>query len=183
MLLVVLACVVAGVAGAILATRGGSPRDATPPSTAAATRATRTAGRKPRNVRLIEQATGRLAAPVQDAAAVALGRNRAMLLGGLTAADTSRADIRIATPKGDRAAGQLPTGLHDTAAVHIGNAVYVFGGGTAANTQSDAIVRVPAAGGAGSPGRAAAGAELRPVRGCNGRHRLRCGRLHRESLA
>ena len=73
-----------------------------------------------------------------------------MLLGGLTAADTSRADIRIATPKGDRAAGQLPTGLHDTAAVHIGNAVYVFGGGTAANTQSDAIVRVPGAGGAGT---------------------------------
>ncbi len=73
-----------------------------------------------------------------------------MLLGGLTAADTSRADIRIATPKGDTGAGQLPTGLHDTAAVRIGNAVYVFGGGTAANTQSDAIVRVPMAGGAGT---------------------------------
>ena len=106
-----------------------------------------------------------------------------MLLGGLTAADTSRPDIRIATPKGDRGAGQLPTGLHDTAAVRLGNAVYVFGGGTAANTQSDAIVRVPAAGGAGTQVAAAAGAELRSVRGCNRRHRLRRRRLHRESLA
>ena len=30
-----------------------------------------------------------------------------MLLGGLTAADTSRTDVRIATPTGDRAAGEL----------------------------------------------------------------------------
>ena len=33
------------------------------------------------------QAIGRLASPVQDAAAVALGHSRALLLGGLTAAD------------------------------------------------------------------------------------------------
>jgi N-acetylneuraminic acid mutarotase len=71
-----------------------------------------------------------------------------MLLGGLTAADTSRADIRIASAADDRAAGELPTGLHDTAAVRLGGAVYLFGGGTAANTQSDQIVRVPLAGGA-----------------------------------
>lgn len=70
-----------------------------------------------------------------------------MLLGGLTAADTSRADIRIATASRDRAAGQLPTALHDTAAVRLGGAVYLFGGGTGANTQSDQIVRVAATGG------------------------------------
>ena len=70
-----------------------------------------------------------------------------MLLGGLTPADTSRADILIATRSGDGADGRLPTAVHDTAAVRIGHVVYLFGGGTAANTQSDEIVRVPAAGG------------------------------------
>jgi len=70
-----------------------------------------------------------------------------MLLGGLTAADQSRTDVRIATASGDRAAGTLPTALHDTAAVTIGGAVYLFGGGTGANTQSDAVVRVPQRGG------------------------------------
>jgi YVTN family beta-propeller protein len=70
-----------------------------------------------------------------------------MLLGGLTPADTSRADILVATPSGDRAEGRLPTAVHDAAAVRIGRAVYLFGGGTAANTQSDEIVRVTAAGG------------------------------------
>ena len=70
-----------------------------------------------------------------------------MLLGGLTAADTSRTDIRIARPSGDRAAGNLPTALHDTAAVRLGRDVYLFGGGTGANTQSDVILRIPASGG------------------------------------
>ncbi len=70
-----------------------------------------------------------------------------MLLGGLTAADASRTDVRIAAPRGDRAAGDLPTALHDTAAVPLGDAVYLFGGGTGANTQSDAILRVPLGGG------------------------------------
>jgi len=97
--------------------------------------------------RLVEQSTGRLAAPVQDAAVASVGRS-VMLLGGLTAADTSRADIRIVSAAGDRAAGQLATGLHDTAAVRLGEAVYLFGGGTAANAQSDQIIRVPVTGGA-----------------------------------
>jgi DNA-binding beta-propeller fold protein YncE len=98
-------------------------------------------------VHLAERQSGTLQSPVQDAAVVSLGGSRAMLLGGLTAADTSRADIRIVTGSSDRTAGTLPQGLHDTAAVRIGSAVYVFGGGTSSNTQSDAIVRVPAGGG------------------------------------
>ena len=65
-----------------------------------------------------------------------------MLLGGLTAADTSRADLRIATPTGDRAAGVLPMAVHDAAAVRIGPDAYLFGGGTNAGTQSDTIVRI-----------------------------------------
>jgi YVTN family beta-propeller protein len=71
-----------------------------------------------------------------------------MLLGGLTAADTSRADVLIATPANATSAGTLPTALHDTAAVRLGRAVYLFGGGTGANTQSNVILRIPAAGGA-----------------------------------
>jgi len=73
-----------------------------------------------------------------------------MLLGGLTAADTSRADVVVAGPSSDREAGTLPTAVHDTAAVQIGDAVYVFGGGTNAGTQSAAIVRVPLGGGQGT---------------------------------
>ena len=69
--------------------------------------------------RLAEHHTGRLQQPVQDGAAVALPGG-AMLLGGLSSADTSRADIRIVTPATDRAAGQLPVSLHDTAAVASG---------------------------------------------------------------
>ncbi|HEU5372113.1 MAG TPA: hypothetical protein VFU51_06970 [Gaiellaceae bacterium] len=100
----------------------------------------------PRPRRLAERATGALAAPVQDAAASRVPGG-AMLLGGLTAADRSRTDIRIATARGDRAAGTLPTALHDTAAVTIGGAVYLFGGGTNAGTQASEIVRVPSRGG------------------------------------
>ena len=70
-----------------------------------------------------------------------------MLLGGLTSADTSRADVRIVDARGDHRVGTLPLALHDTAAVRIGSAVYLFGGGTNSGRQSDAIIRVPARGG------------------------------------
>jgi YVTN family beta-propeller protein len=99
----------------------------------------------PPSFRLAERHTGRLQQPVQDGAAVALPGG-AMLLAGLSAADTSRADIRLVTPAADRAAGQLPVSLHDTAAVRIGHAVYLFGGGTGSNTQSDQVIRVSDAG-------------------------------------
>ena len=84
---------------------------------------------------------------MQDAAAVALDGSRAFVVGGLTAADTSRTDIRIVSAGGDRKVGALPVGLHDTAAVKLGNAIYVFGGGTATNTQSDQVLRVTTSGG------------------------------------
>jgi N-acetylneuraminic acid mutarotase len=70
-----------------------------------------------------------------------------MLLGGLTAADTSRADVRVVGAHSDRAAGLLPAAVHDAAAVRLGTEVYLFGGGTNESTQSDAIVRVDAGGG------------------------------------
>jgi YVTN family beta-propeller protein len=139
LVLVVIAASGAGAAAAALS--NDSDADSSTVQTIARTRVT--AG----HVRLVERQTGHLQSPVQDAAAVSLGGDRAMLLGGLTAADTSRTDIRIVTGSGDRSAGTLPMALHDTAAVRLGSDVYLFGGGTNANTQSDQIVRVPASGG------------------------------------
>ena len=139
---IVAACAVSAGVAAIVATRGDSP-----PLEPQATRSVAvqpSSPRRRRSFRLVEHATGHLAAGVQDAAAVALDGRRAMLLGGLTSADTSTPDVLVATPSGDRLAGRLATGVHDTAAVRLGRAVYLFGGGTAANTQSDQIVRVPA---------------------------------------
>jgi YVTN family beta-propeller protein len=117
-----------------------------PATSVTAARALRRHLRPPRPRRLVERGGGALAAPVQDAAATRVPGG-AMLLGGLTAADQSRTDIRIAAGGRDRSAGTLPTALHDAAAVTIGRFVYLFGGGTGAGTQSDEIVRVPVGGG------------------------------------
>jgi DNA-binding beta-propeller fold protein YncE len=90
--------------------------------------------------RLVPVPAGTLDAPVQDAAASAFGAG-AVLLGGLTAADTSRSDIVTVTRAGSRRVGHTPTQFHDSAAVTLGRLVYLFGGGTA-TTQIDTIVRV-----------------------------------------
>jgi DNA-binding beta-propeller fold protein YncE len=127
---------------------GDPPAATTPP---ARPRTAKPATRRATSpIRLTERGRGSLTAPVQDAAAVAVGSGRVMLLGGLTAADTSRADIRIVDARGDHRVGSLPLGLHDAAAVRLGSAVYLFGGGTNAGTQSDAILRIPVGGGAAS---------------------------------
>jgi YVTN family beta-propeller protein len=96
--------------------------------------------------RLVPVAAGSLPDPVMDAAAAPYG-NGAVLLGGLTAADTSRDDIVTATRAGSqRVAGRLPQALHDAAAARIGDLVYLFGGGIGPS-QIDTIVRVhPATG-------------------------------------
>ena len=90
---------------------------------------------------LTSRPTGRLDAPLQDAAAVSLGGSRAMLLGGLTAADTSTDAVNVISHTGDRATGRLPTAVHDAAAARLGRSVYLFGGGDGAR-QHDEIVRV-----------------------------------------
>jgi DNA-binding beta-propeller fold protein YncE len=108
---------------------------------------------KPRARSLVERTTGSLAAPLQDAAAVTLGDGRAMLLGGLTAADTSSDGIEVAGPARAHRQGALPAALHDTAAVRLGTAVYLFGGG-AGTRQLDSIVRVdPRSGAVATVGR------------------------------
>ena len=81
-----------------------------------------------------------LPAPLQDPAAAAAG-SRALLLGGLTAADASTGDILAATGAGARVIGTLPSARHDAAAVRLARFVYLFGGGTA-TSQLDEVVRV-----------------------------------------
>ena len=58
-------------------------------------------------------ALGAPAAPVQDAAVAGLDRRRVLLLGGLTASDTSTGAILLAAGASSRPLGQLPTTVHD----------------------------------------------------------------------
>jgi YVTN family beta-propeller protein len=101
-------------------------------------------------VHLVERSTGTLPAPLQDPAAASLGAHRVLLLGGLTAADSSADGILLTTPARAHAIGTLPSARHDTAAVALGDSVYLFGGGTA-TAQLDEILRVDPASGRVSP--------------------------------
>ena len=91
---------------------------------------------------LAARVTGRLAAPLQDAAPARSGGG-VELLGGLTAADTSTDTILRANATGSRVAGRLPAAVHDAAAANLGGSVYLFGGGNGV-AQLDQIVRAPA---------------------------------------
>lgn len=94
-------------------------------------------------------ALGFLRAPLQDAAGAASG-DQLVLLGGLTASDTSTDAISTVVGGMQRAAGRLPSPRHDAAAVTLGGRVYVFGGGDAVG-QLDEIVRFdPSRGGRAS---------------------------------
>ena len=89
-------------------------------------------------VTLAERPLGTLGAPVQDAAS-AQWRTGAILAGGLTAADTSTANVVLVRTPGS--AAPLPVALHDATAANLGGAVYLFGGGDGVH-QLDGIVRV-----------------------------------------
>ncbi|HET8893802.1 MAG TPA: YncE family protein [Gaiellaceae bacterium] len=94
-------------------------------------------------------AGGTLGSPLQDAAAVAY-RGGAVLVGGLTAADTSASSVLTAGAGPTRQIGTIPTGVHDSAAVLIGSRVYLFGGGTATG-QLDTILSIDPRSGAVQP--------------------------------
>ena len=85
-------------------------------------------------------AGGTLGSPLQDAAAVAY-RGGAVLVGGLTASDTSANSVLTAGAGRTRRIGTIPIGIHDSAAVVIGSRVYLFGGGYAAG-QLDGILGI-----------------------------------------
>jgi YVTN family beta-propeller protein len=83
---------------------------------------------------------GTLGDPVQDAAA-APAASGALLLGGLTAEDTSRSDIVAVVHGIGVRRGQLAGPLHDAAAATLGGRAYLFGGGNG-TAQLDAVVSV-----------------------------------------
>ena len=124
-------------AGCSSASKQSAVRAKTPP-------ATHVVPTRPVSTRLVERSVGALAQPVQDAAYAPSGSG-ALLLGGLNAADTSVADIRFVSGRGDTSRGSLPGVRHDAAAVTLGGASYVFGGGNGPG-QLDEIVKVGPAG-------------------------------------
>src|SRR4051812_14656935 len=88
-LVALLALAAAGVVASVIV-RSWRTQSHTHTSAVTPTQARRVVSRRvPVIAPLAERTTGRLAAPVQDEAAVLLGGPHAMLLGGLTAADTS----------------------------------------------------------------------------------------------
>jgi len=121
-----LVVLVAGAAAVgVLVFRHGRPSatTATTASTTVASKAAHDPHRLRRFLRLAERQIGRLQSPVQDAAAASVAGGRTLLLGGLTAADTSRADVRIVSASRDSPAGVLPSAVHDAAAVRLGKDV------------------------------------------------------------
>jgi DNA-binding beta-propeller fold protein YncE len=88
---------------------------------------------------LVVSALPSLPVAVQDAAAVP-SPSGILLLGGLTASDTSTNRIVVAGAGGARLVGHLPASLHDAAAARVNDKVYFFGGGDG-SAQRDAILR------------------------------------------
>jgi DNA-binding beta-propeller fold protein YncE len=125
---------------------GGGGNGSSGPSGSTTTAAERTHGKPPARrahavLRLAERSLAALPEPLQDAAFAPLDGGRTVLLGGLTAADTSSDSILVAAGAGARRVGALPGPLHDAAAVRIGSFAYLFGGGDGVR-QLDAILRV-----------------------------------------
>src|SRR4051812_18543030 len=89
-------------------------------------------GSTPRQGRLHLRRIGHLPVPLQLPSAAALPGGGALVLGGLSEADTSTDGITAVGRSGSaRAVGHLPAPLHDSAAAAIGGRVYLFGGGDA----------------------------------------------------
>ena len=129
------------VAGSLAWHAHGDQRRRSVVAGAAAPQAGPVTQRRSRLLNLRSRLVAKLGAPIQDAASVALDRTHAMLLGGLTAADTSTDAVRVVSARASRPAGQLPAPVHDSAAARIGQSVYLFGGGDGMR-QLDDIVRV-----------------------------------------
>ena len=76
---------------------------------------------------------------LRDAAVAAIG-NRVILLGGLTAVDSSTDAISTVVGRLQHRSGRLPGPRHDAAAVALGGGIFVVGGGNSFK-QLDEIVR------------------------------------------
>ena len=124
---------------ALVAGCGGSHRQAAPPAPKPVQAQLKPKPKPPSH--LWARVTGRLTAPLQDAA-TAVRDGRVVLLGGLSAADTSTTTILHATATGASAAGALPQALHDAAAATLRGRVYLFGGGNGV-AQLNQILQTP----------------------------------------
>ena len=162
-------------AGLLLSARHG--RSALQPVRAST--AVRAAPRRVRRtpIHVLARRTSRLGDAVQNASAVALDRTHAMLLGGLTAADTSTDSLRVVSARSDSSAGRLPVAVHDSAAAQLGSSTYLFGGGNGIAQLDRDRPRLPAA--AAAHRRPAARRELGLSSRGHRRHRVRRRRLHR----
>ncbi len=102
---------------------------------------------------LVASSAGRLGSPLQDAAAAVDPAGRMLLLGGLTAADTSTDAVLAVGRSVSRPLGRLPFAVHDAGGARLGSMVYLFGGGDGVR-QHDEIIRVdPASGATAAVGR------------------------------
>ena len=165
LLLLLIACAVAGC---------GAAR--TTITTTARGEVAKTVHRRPPEWRLAASVTGRLATPLQDAAP-AVAHGVVVLLGGLSAADTSTSGVIHATATGSHKVGTLPAAIHDAAAATSVPRRTSSAVATASrnSTRSCGRRRQPR----GPP----AAAELGPGGSHNRRHRLRRRRVHRHALA
>jgi YVTN family beta-propeller protein len=112
--------------------------------------------RDPPLTRLAPVPAGTLATAVQDAAAAPFAGG-AVLVGGLTPADTSSDSIATVTRAGSRQVGRIPGALHDAAAVTLGRTTYVFGGGNGVAQLSTILAVDPRTGAAQPVGHLPAG--------------------------
>jgi YncE-like protein/Kelch motif protein len=137
---------------ALLAACGGAGNGGMP-----ASRSARPADPRTSPPKLGVRRIGRLPAPLQLPAATSLPGGQTLVLGGLSASDTSSDGIALVASSGSaRAVGRLPSPVHDAAAASVGGQAYLFGGGDAA--PSSAILRVGKDGGTAGAGRLPAGA-------------------------
>lgn len=141
--------------GAVSGCGGGSSSSPRTQSSTAASPPAHTAAHRSRRsappVRLSYRPRFALPAPLRDPASAALPGGRFVLLGGLTAADTSSAGIELATLHGVSRTAALPLAQHDAQATTLRGRVYVFGGGS--YSELDHILSFdPATGAIGSAG-------------------------------
>jgi hypothetical protein len=81
------------------------------------------------SVRLSYRHLYALPAPLRDPASAVLPTGKFVLVGGLTAADTSAGEIETADLHRVLASGTLPSPQHDAQGTALGGRAYVFGGG------------------------------------------------------
>ncbi len=137
----------------LLATSSGPVRTSAGPSkpvTAHVVSRRVTTSTRATEIKIVATRTGTLPSPVQDAAATAVGNLATLLVGGLTASDTSTSDILRVEPASSHRLGALHAPLHDAAAATLTGRGYLFGGGDGVR-QHDEITRIDPSTGRATP--------------------------------